>query len=440
MRRYALLLGMSSVLVLSIAWLLPRTEASRNFLQLNPLPTFRTSDVPSLGPAVDVSAVEVPVPLELSPGETLGALLQDGCGLDSHETQSFLGAVADRVNVRRLRPGQIGLAYFRAADDLSRVELRLEDGCLEMHRDQVESWRPSWRAFDRQVRIRRLQGELTDSLESSIRKAGGQAQLAYRMADVLQWDLDFNRDLRTGDRFEVLYEEMTLDGEPAPPGDIRALIYENRGQQLEAYRYGDADAYYDAEGRPLQKMFLRSPLPFTRITSRFSKRRFHPVLKVHRPHYGVDYGAPTGTPVRATATGTVVFAGRKGGAGNMVKLRHTSGYLTAYLHLSKFAPAARVGKRVRQGEIIGHVGATGLATAPHLDYRVQKDGRWIDPLSLKSVAAPPIARRDLPRFLAHRDTLRLALRTGDRSSEPEGLAPERHPTAGSRPSTQRAAR
>jgi len=228
------------------------------------------------------------------------------------------------------------------------------------------------------------------------------------MSNVLQWDLDFNRDLRTGDRFEVLYEDVTLDGRPAAPGDVLAMAYENRGRRYEAYRYGDG-GYYDADGKPLRKMFLRSPLQFSRVTSRFSRRRFHPVLKVHRPHYGVDYGAPTGTPVRVTANGTIESTGWTKGGGNTVKVRHPNGYLTAYLHLSRYAKGLYKGKSVRQEEVIGYVGSTGLATGPHLDYRVRRNGRWIDPLSLPNEPADPIPEAELALFLARRDALRVRL-------------------------------
>jgi murein DD-endopeptidase MepM/ murein hydrolase activator NlpD len=275
-------------------------------------------------------------------------------------------------------------------------------------------WHARFRDFARRVALARCAGTVNGPLAQAMRLAGGPAEVTYKMADVLRWDLDFNRDLRLGDRFEVLYEQVYLDDSNVGSGAVVALSYENRGQRHEAYRF--EDAYYDGEGRPLQKMFLRSPLPFSRVTSRFSKRRFHPVLKVNRPHWGVDYGAPTGTPVRATAGGHVAFAGRKGGAGNMVELRHVAGYRTAYLHLSRFAKGVRAGSRVAQGEIVGYVGSTGLATAPHLDYRVKKDGRWIDPLSIQVTPAEPIPFSRLPAFHAARNELRrrlMALDTRD---------------------------
>jgi len=219
------------------------------------------------------------------------------------------------------------------------------------------------------------------------------------------------------------------------------LRYDNAGRLHEAYRFGDPPGYYDGEGRPVRKLFLRSPLRYSRVTSGFSQRRFHPVLKRYRPHYGVDYGAPTGTPVRATGSGTVVFAGWDGGGGRTVKVRHPNGYLTAYLHLSRFAAGIRNGRRVSQGDTIGHVGSTGLASGPHLDYRVQRNGRWVNPLAMKVEPAPPIPDDQLAGFVARRDVLRRALIDGEletplpstrpRLAALEGEAAPAAPAAGS---------
>src|SRR6185436_16247388 len=195
--------------------------------------------------------------------------------------------------------------------------------------------------------------------------------------------------------------------------------YDNDGRRHEAYRYGDSGVYYDGEGRPLKKMFLRSPLRYSRITSSFSHRRFHPVLKIFRPHYGVDYGAPVGTPVEVPANGVVTFAGWDRGGGNVVKVRHAGGYVTGYLHLSRFAQGIRPGTRVRQGDVIAFTGATGLASGPHLDYRVQHDGEWIDPLSLKGVRDEPIPTSRLASFRAWRDDIRMSMARG---IVPPGLA------------------
>lgn len=368
---------------------------------------------------LDLASIRPPYPIRVGKGQTLGGLLTD-LGLSPSESRAAIEAAKKFVEVRRIRAGEPGEAYYGPDRRLSGFDLRYRDkGWVEVRR-RGDTWTSSFRELRRTVSVRAIEGELTGALESAVRRAGGLPQVTYRMADVLQWDLDFNRDLRLGDQFAVLYEEEEIEGEAALPRDVLALVYENRGKRFEAYRF--EDAYYDAEGRPLQKMFLRSPLPFSRVTSRFNLRRFHPVLKVHRPHYGVDYGAPTGTPVRATASGVVDYVGRNGGAGKMVRLRHANGYETSYLHLSGYGKGARRGRRVGQGEVIGYVGSTGLSTGPHLDYRVKKSGRWIDPLSLTQTPAEPVAPRDLPRFQALRATLQAALAGAELElPEPEPL-------------------
>jgi murein DD-endopeptidase MepM/ murein hydrolase activator NlpD len=250
----------------------------------------------------------------------------------------------------------------------------------------------------------RLVGEVESSLFAAMSAAGGGPELAVRVAEIYQWDIDFFRDLRRGDSFVVIAERQTIDGEFFAWGTIYAARFVNRDRVLDAVVYPDDDGrlgYFDLEGRPLRKQFLRSPLKFSRITSRFSMNRFHPVLKRRMPHYGVDYGAPSGTPVHTTADGTVTFAGRKGGGGNMVTVRHTNGYETNYLHLRGFAKGVRRGARVAQGQVIGYVGSTGLSTGPHLDYRVQLNGRWINPLSIASPPVKPIAEARLQRYLSH---------------------------------------
>lgn len=351
---------------------------------------------------------DVPLPFTLRRGQTLAGILGE-LGLEGAEVMAAVAAAREHVDLRRLRAGEGGVVFYDNGGAVAGLRLDVAGkGNLELNR-AGGAWSSSWHEAVRTVETRQLEGRLERSLMTAIGDAGGDPAVAYKMSDVLQWDLDFHRDLRRGDRFEVLYEEVRLDGEPAGPGAVLALKYENRGRVYEAYRYGDDGAYYDAEGKPLRKMFLRSPLPFSRVTSRFSHRRFHPILKVHRPHYGVDYGAPTGTPVRVTAHGTVIFVGATQGGGKTVKVRHSNGYLTAYLHLSRYAKGLRPGNRVRQEELIGYVGSTGLATAPHLDYRVQKNGRWIDPLKLPNVPADPVPEDEMAVFVAHREALRASL-------------------------------
>lgn len=355
----------------------------------------------------------------LRSGDTLGKALRD-LGFASDEAERAANAASVYVNPRQLRPGMRVAAFLASSDgptasgaaesrslaQPARFELAVAGrGHLSVERGG-EEWLPTFRPYRRELRTRAVHGTLSGSLESSVAAAGADSDLAYAMADVLQWDLDFNRDLQPGDRFDVLFEEVHLEGSYFGIERVLALSYAQANRKLEVFRFGSDGAFYDPEGRPSEKMFLRAPLPYSRVTSKFSARRFHPVLKIHRPHYGVDYGAPVGTPVRVTAAGTVLHAGWDGGGGKTVKVRHPNGFVTCYLHLSGFAAGVRAGSRVRQGELIGYVGATGLASGPHLDYRVQRNGTWIDPQSLKSVPGPPLDAVQLADFRAVRDAVR----------------------------------
>lgn len=365
----------------------------------------------------------------LRSGETLGKALRD-LGFAGDEAERAASAASRYVNPRQLRPGMRVAAYLEGAVP-GRFELAVAGkGELSVERGGGE-WLPSWRPYRREIRTRAVHGRLAGSLEGSVAAAGADSELAYAMADVLQWDIDFNRDLQPGDRFDVLFEELYLEGRYFAVERVLALSYAQANRRLEVYRYGSAGAFYDAEGRPSEKMFLRAPLPYSRVTSSFSAHRFHPVLKVSRPHYGVDYGAPVGTPVRVTAAGTVISAGWDGGGGKTVKVRHPNGYLTGYLHLSRFADGIRPGARVRQGELIGYVGQTGLATGPHLDYRVQRDGTWIDPQSLRSVPSPPLDSTQLADFVRLRNLLQPAL--DGTAPPPADRAPFAMAAAGSAP-------
>ncbi|MCZ6507612.1 MAG: M23 family metallopeptidase, partial [Acidobacteria bacterium] len=380
------------------------------------LPAFSRSDI-------EMGHAELPA--RLRRGETMTGLFER-LGVARSQANSAARAAGAHLDLRRLRAGD---RYFLSYDEesaLRRVSFEIPGkGRLGVRR-QGTNWLADFRAFDVSSVVRRVRGVLRDTLQGSLLEADGSPILATRMADVLQWDLDFHRDLRRGDRFEILFEEIRLDGEPGGVGEVLALRYENRGRLFEAYRFGEA-GHYDAEGRPLRKLFLRSPLRYSRITSRFSNRRLHPVTKTYRPHWGVDYGAAVGTPVRSTANGVVHSAGWSQGGGNVVKINHADGYQTAYLHLSRFASGVKKGRRVGQGETVGFVGQTGLTTAPHLDYRVQRYGRWINPASLDNEPAAPIPSAARHLFIVGRDLLRAQLDSDalpDRTVELERVGSE----------------
>ena len=338
----------------------------------------------------------------LAAGETLSELLEQ-VGAAAAEVPSWVAAARSQLDLRSLPVGtkvEADVNYHGNVDAVRltpdwRATVVLQDGPGGV------TARREARPVERELWV--VQGTVRSSLFEAVAAAGEDEILAVDLADLFQWDIDFHREVREGDTFSLVVERVIADGRVVDHGPILAATYVNAGRRLTAVRYapdGGRPGYYDAQGHPLRKQFLRAPLRFTRITSRFSLSRLHPVLGRRMPHWGVDYGAPVGTPVMATADGVVIFRGRKGGGGNTVELRHPNGYVTGYLHLSRFARGLRVGGRVAQGEVIGYVGATGLATGPHLDYRITRDGRHVNPLTMAHDPAPPLARGEMPRFSA----------------------------------------
>ncbi len=252
------------------------------------------------------------------------------------------------------------------------------------------------RHYDTQVAT--VEASITSSLFNAVGSAGEDDQLALDLADIFAWDVDFNTEIQKGDSFRVAVEKLTLDGRFSRYGQILSAEFVRGTRVLRAVRFESASGagYYAPDGTPLRKAFLRSPLKFTRITSRFTAARFHPILNVTRPHYGVDYAAAIGTPVLASADGVVTLAGWQDGYGKTVKIRHANGFETLYGHLSRIAVGA--GQRVQQGTAIGAVGMTGLATGPHLDYRMIRNGGFVDPLRIQSPPAEPIPDGERQEF------------------------------------------
>ena len=343
--------------------------------------------------------------------------------LASHElgnvAYAFVEAMRPVFNPRALRRGHPYKLIFGADGVFRRFEYHVdEDQYLQVVSVSLDSAAPMFEAFLvdyekelEQVAIQVTIDEEHNSLMAAMSAAGGHDLVAMSMAEVFSAEIDFNTELRLGDNFGVLYERFVRDDVHVTYGEVLAVSFEGDGRDVSAFRYevpGDAPAYFDAEGRSMKRQFLRSPLPFEpRITSRFSYRRLHPVLGTHRPHLGVDYGAPTGTRVIAVANGTVVSAARSGGSGNLVRLRHSNGYETWYLHLSRFANGMNPGVRVMQGQTIGYVGSTGLATGPHLDYRLRKNGTFVNPLIEHRNLPPgePIPPEQMSAFKNERDRL-----------------------------------
>ncbi|MCX6569480.1 MAG: peptidoglycan DD-metalloendopeptidase family protein [Candidatus Aminicenantes bacterium] len=267
-----------------------------------------------------------------------------------------------------------------------------------------------------EIRPAFVRGVIEDSLIGALNKAGEEDSLALDLVErCFGWDIDFNTDLRRGDSFRIYVEKKYLDGRFAGYRDILAAEFTNDGNVFQAFRftYPDTKAsdYYDENGGSRRKDFLRSPIKFMtpRITSRFSASRFHPIYKIYRPHFGVDYAARIGTPVQATADGEVTFAGRDGGAGNMVKIRHKNSYETAYLHLNGYGKGVHKGADLKGGDIVGYVGTSGDSTGPHLDYRIYYHGSPVNPLGHKFKPADPLRKEFLDVYKKEVERLRLAL-------------------------------
>ena len=247
----------------------------------------------------------------------------------------------------------------------------------------------------------KVAGEIRSSLFEAMDSAGEQDILAVEFAEVLAWEVDFYKDVKERDRFKILVEKIYKGKEFIRYGLIHAVEYQGAEKAIKGIRY--QDDFYDEKGNSLKKAFLKAPLRFNRISSRFSLARKHPILGGLRPHLGTDYAAPMGTPVWAVGDGMVVSSGWNGGYGNQVVLRHANGYTTYYGHLSRLGPGIRAGGRVKQKQIVGYVGSTGLSTGPHLDYRLAKDGKFRNPLKESSPAGAPIAKKEWEAFQKVRD-------------------------------------
>ena len=257
------------------------------------------------------------------------------------------------------------------------------------------------------IDVVRIQSRIDSSLYKAIADSGGSPVLVYKLSEIFAYVIDFHKDLKSGDEVEVLVERKHLRDEFTGYGKILAAEFIVGDRRHTAVYFKHAGGkYYNFEGESLRRAFLRSPLRYTRISSRFSKRRFHPLLKRYRPHFGVDYAAPRGTPVHAVADGVVAWAGRKHQAGKTIELRHGGGYRTAYLHLYRYARGIRAGRRVVQGDVIGYVGSTGLSTGPHLDYRITRRGRYLDPLKAELPKGMPLPSSLRPAFKRILDELR----------------------------------
>jgi murein DD-endopeptidase MepM/ murein hydrolase activator NlpD len=333
--------------------------------------------------------------------------------------EHFVESAKKRFDLRRLRADrpyklQMGLdgairefTYQIDADKFLKVV-----GAEDAAPDTLPDFDVQVVPYEKHTALMSIRGEIsrqTPSLIAAVNGAGESIGLALEFARIFEGEVDFGNELQPGDSFEILFEKVVREGEFGGYGDIVAARFTTGTRSFEAFRYavpGQKADYYDRDGRSMRRFFLKSPLKFEpRVTSGFSFRRVHPVLRTARAHRGVDYGAPTGAPVLSVASGTIVRAGWTGGGGNSVYIRHDNGYETRYLHLSRIASGIRPGTRVSQGELIGNVGSTGLSTGPHLHYELLKGGTHVNPLDEHRKLPPgqPIPPATLAAYVAHRD-------------------------------------
>ncbi len=326
---------------------------------------------------------------EIHDGESFShALLR--AGLDPAISKALITGFSGVVDFRRCRPGDTFSVALDANGGLlngtySKGPIEIYslapdpavDNGFKVFREKVEVER----------RVMKLSGEVSSSLFLAFAKCGVGSKITMAFCDIFASQIDFNTESWPGDHFDLIYEEYTKDGHFLGYGKILAARYEGHLIEYEAYYFHPEDrefgSYYDPQGQELGSSFLRSPLPVYRVTSTFTRRRLHPILKVYRPHYGVDLAAPVGTPVMAVADGRVIFAGWSKGFGRRVIIKHPGGIQTSYGHLYRFGKGIKKGVRVTQKRIIGYVGASGLATGPHLDYRIKVNGRFKNPFSMK---------------------------------------------------------
>lgn len=335
-------------------------------------------------------------------GDNLYNVLR-GQGICDYQIDLAIKSVKKVYNLSGIIPGNAMNIWITEEEPVRLARLTYEIDYLNLLEVVPEngSYKANRQTFEVDVQHERAEGTITTSLYESAILAGLSPEVVMGLSDIFAWDINFFTDIRQGDHYTVVFERYYVKGAFRGYGRVVAARFINQGEPHAALYFDDGNGvrgYYDEEGKPIRKLFLKAPLNYRRISSGFTQKRKHPVYHVVRPHLGVDYAAPTGTPVVALGDGTVTYRGVNGGFGKSIQLTHRAGYVTYYGHLSGYAKGIQKGTRVSQGEVIGYVGSTGVSTGPHLDFRVRLNGKFIDPLSLKPVNGPPLKGQSLARF------------------------------------------
>ncbi len=357
-------------------------------------------------------AEEVPVntrtlTVKVKKGDTLSAIFKRH-NLSSNSLYKIINSGKAAKQLTRIKPGQSFSIVLDEDNDITQLEFRINkvDTLLISRNDK--GYTPEIRSKEIETRQQFTAGIINNSLFYDGQKAGLNSALIMKLAHIFGWDVDFALDIRKGDSFAVLYEEQYVNGKKINSGDILSAEFINQGKVFRAIRYTDASGhtdFYSEKGLSMRKAFLRTPVAFSRISSRFSTGRKHPVLNKIRAHKGVDYAAARGTPIKAVGDGKVIFKGRKGGYGRVIILQHGSKYTTLYAHMNAYNKKLRNGSRIKQGQVIGYVGSSGLATGPHLHYEFRINGVHRNPLTVKLPSAAPISKKYRADFKVTAETL-----------------------------------
>ncbi|MDH7512979.1 MAG: peptidoglycan DD-metalloendopeptidase family protein [Clostridiales bacterium] len=348
----------------------------------------------------------------LRAGNTISEVISN-YGFTPGEIHTLYEQTKPVYDLRFIRAGREFRLFASPEGKIVRLEYDIDDTRYLSIQRSGEKFSAAVATHPVQTEVNYLCGVIEDNPILTFNELGEADALGLAFSDLFAWDIDFYVDLRQGDTFKVILEKIYLKGKFVGYGNIVAAELVNRGKVFQAYRFVRPDTqkpgYYDAEGKSLKKEFIKSPIKWARITSRFSQRRLHPIHQVYRAHFGVDYAAPVGTPVQATADGTVIHVGFNGASGRMVRIRHKNAYETMYLHLRGYGPGIKVGARVKSGDIVGYVGSSGEATGPHLDYRIKLKGRYINPLSWKFEPVEPLKEELVDDFKRHIEPCRVLL-------------------------------
>ena len=345
------------------------------------------------------------------PSETLETIFEKH-RFKRTDLSEILRSARGQFNLSKLRAGNSYIFETDNNNNIRSMEYAIDDFSFLKVAKLSDGFRTEKKEIEYDKKIGSLFINIKNNLISSMPGSHNEnLRLALELSDIYAWDIDFFSDLRNGDSVKVVLEELWLGNKFKGFGNILAAEFLNRGRLHKAYRfeYDGSSDYFDADGKSLKKALLKSPLKFSRISSYFSKSRFHPILRTYRPHLGIDYAAPAGTPVSAAGNGVVLFSGYQGEYGQIIRIKHSSGFQTYYGHLSSIAGGIRQGEKVSQGDIIGYVGQTGLATGPHLDYRIKINDRFVNPLTVALPQGESIPKTMQAKFKQTIDNLNIRL-------------------------------